>query len=233
MTLKGQIALVTGASSGIGKAIALALRVQGARVCVVGRDLETLRAAKAAKRYVADFLRDEEVRSVAEKVRKEFGALDILVHSAGLHRIGGMERAHADEFALQFQVNTKAPYVLTQALIPLLRARRGQVVFVNSSVGCTAKAHVSQYAATKHALKAIADGLREEVNADGVRVLSVFAGRTATPMQKEISKHEGRVYRPERLLQPEDIAAVVVNTLLLPGTAEVTEIHIRPMIKSG
>ena len=88
------------------------------------------------------------------------------------------------------------------------------------------------YAATKHALKGLADGLRQEVNAFGVRVISVFPGRTATPLQASLFELEGRQYVPKRLLQPEDVAAMVVQALALPPTAEVTDILIRPAIKS-
>jgi NADP-dependent 3-hydroxy acid dehydrogenase YdfG len=77
-------------------------------------------------------------------------------------------------------------------------------------------------------LKALADSLRQEVNADGIRVLTVFLGRTATPIQEAIHRREGRTYLPEQLLQPDDVAAVVLNALTLPATAEVTELSIRP-----
>jgi NADP-dependent 3-hydroxy acid dehydrogenase YdfG len=93
-----------------------------------------------------------------------------------------------------------------------------------------ASASNGQYASTKHGLKALADSLREEVNSRGVRILSIFPGRTATPTQEKVHAGEGRPYRPERLLQPEDVAAVVINALCLPRTAEVTEIKIRPML---
>jgi NADP-dependent 3-hydroxy acid dehydrogenase YdfG len=88
---------------------------------------------------------------------------------------------------------------------------------------------VSQYAASKHALKALADGLREEVHADGVRVISVFPGRTATPMQESVRRMEGRPHDARQYLRPEDVAAVVLNALTLPETAEVKDISIRPM----
>jgi NADP-dependent 3-hydroxy acid dehydrogenase YdfG len=90
----------------------------------------------------------------------------------------------------------------------------------------------AQYDSTKHALKALADSLRGEINRHGVRVLSVYLGRTASEMQEGIYRMEGRPYRPEILLQPDDVASVVVNALGLPRTAEVTDISIRPMIKS-
>jgi NADP-dependent 3-hydroxy acid dehydrogenase YdfG len=123
--------------------------------------------------------------------------------------------------------------MLTQALLPLLRVRQGQIAFINSTVGLSAAPNVGQYAATKHALRALANSLREEVNADGMRVLSVFLGRTATPMQAGIHEMEGRAYHPERLIQPEDVAAVVIHTLSLPRSAEVTDIRIRPLQRPG
>jgi NADP-dependent 3-hydroxy acid dehydrogenase YdfG len=78
----------------------------------------------------------------------------------------------------------------------------------------------------------VADSLRDEVNPDGVRVLSIFAGRTATPMQETVHHLENKAYDSRLLLQPEDIASVVINALALPRTAEVTDIHIRPLVKS-
>jgi NADP-dependent 3-hydroxy acid dehydrogenase YdfG len=86
---------------------------------------------------------------------------------------------------------------------------------------------------TKHALKALADGLRHEVNAEGVRVLSVYMGRTATPMQREVHVSEGVDYRPLELLQPDDVAEAILSALTLPRTAEVTDIYVRPMRKTS
>ncbi len=108
----------------------------------------------------------------------------------------------------------------------------GEVVFINSSSGIVAKPMSAQYDSTKHALKAIADSLRGEVNAHHVRVLSVYLGRTASEMLERIHRMEGKPYRPELLLQPEDIASVMLNALSLPRTAEVTDVHIRPMLKT-
>jgi NADP-dependent 3-hydroxy acid dehydrogenase YdfG len=90
---------------------------------------------------------------------------------------------------------------------------------------------VGQYGAMKHALKAIADSLRAEVNPKGIRVLSVYLGRTATPMQADIHREEGKIYRPEALLQPCDVASTIIHAITLPRTAEITDISIRPMKK--
>jgi NADP-dependent 3-hydroxy acid dehydrogenase YdfG len=94
-----------------------------------------------------------------------------------------------------------------------------------------ARPGVSQYAAVKHGLKGLADALRAEVNSAGVRVISVYPGQTATAMQERRYAIEGRAYQPERLIQPADVAALVVNALGLARTAEVTDIQIRPTLK--
>jgi len=90
---------------------------------------------------------------------------------------------------------------------------------------------VGQFTATQHALRSIADTFRAELNADGIRVLSVYPGRTATERQRVIFEREGREYVPEQLLQPEDIGQIVVDSLSLPRTAEVTDIQIRSAVK--
>jgi short-subunit dehydrogenase len=105
------------------------------------------------------------------------------------------------------------------------------VVFVNSTAGLAAGADNALYAATKHALRSLAGSIRDQVNQSGIRVLSVFPGRTATPMQEAVVRFENRTYRPEELLQPEDVAEMVVAALMLPRTAEVVDVVMRPMTK--
>ena len=117
----------------------------------------------------------------------------------------------------------RLPFILTQMLLPLLRSRPGQIVFINSTQGLQARANTSLYASTQHALKALADGLRQEINAEGIRILSVYPGRTATARMERLFEVEGRNYQPALLLQPEDIAQIVLASLKLPRTAEVTD----------
>lgn len=239
-SLKDKIAVITGVSSGIGKAIALGLAAKGVKTCLLGRKLETLEdvavvARKTAPQvlcYQVDLTADQDVRKIADCIERDFVYIDILIHSAGIISFGPLESASVEDFDRQYRINVRAPYALTQALLPMLRSRQGQIVFINSSAGLNAGPNVGQYAATKHALKAIADSFRQEVNAEGLRVLSVYPGRTATPMQAAIFKMEGRDYRPELLMQPDDVAAVIINALTLPRSAEVTEISVRPLIKS-
>lgn len=239
-TLEDRVAVVTGASSGIGKAIALRLAEEGASLCLVGRKLETLQSvAEAAKGnasqhrcYQADLAVDREVDQLVADIKRDRQLVDVLVHSAGVMRSGALEAATAGQLDEHYRVNLRAPYVLTQGLLAALKSRHGQIVFVNSSVALAARANVGQYAASKHALKAIADSLREEVNPAGARVLSLFLGRTASPMQAAIYAAEGKPYHPELLMQPEDVAAMVVHALTLPRSAEVTDITMRPHLKS-
>jgi NADP-dependent 3-hydroxy acid dehydrogenase YdfG len=216
------------------------LAQRGAELYLVGRDPEKLaqaaaEAGKFSKTEVvqADLTVEAELNMLAERLQKQADRVDILIHSAGVARNNRMEDAAIEDFDLQYAVNVRAPYRLTQRLLPLLTLARGQVVFINSSAGLAARRpDVGQYSATKHALKAVADSLREEVNPRGIRVLTVYPGRTATPMQETVTRWEGAQYRPERLLQPKDLAEMVVHCLLLPATAEVTDISIRPTLKS-
>lgn len=238
MTLRtGHSAVVTGASSGIGQAIALALAAEGLALRLVGRDTERLeavaRAAKALTRDVGwstvDIADPCQIEDYAARIGEE--PVAVLVHSAGLYTRGPHADRPADESPRAFAANVSGPMQLTQLLLPALRRTVGQVVFINSTQGLTPSAGVGLFAATQHALRAMADTLRDEVNADGIRVLSVYPGRTATPRQERIFAMEGRAYAPDRLLQPQDIAVMILAALKLPRTAEVTNLTIRPMQK--
>ena len=240
LLLEGQVAVVTGASGGIGRAIVALLARQGAAVCASGRNperlAETVKLAQLRSRllpFAADLLEEHSIERFEQFLSAEFGRVDILVHCAGMLRHNLMEKASVEDLDLQYAADLRMPYVLTQRLLSMLKQSQGQIVFINSSLAASARRpEVGQYAAVHHGLKAIADSLREEVNPSGIRILSVYPGRTATPLQKRIYEQEGKHYRPETLLQPEDIASVVINSLVLPRTAEVTDIHIRPMRKT-
>jgi NADP-dependent 3-hydroxy acid dehydrogenase YdfG len=234
------VALVTGASSGIGRAIALALGEDGASVCLVGRNKDRLSQAEAATRAAGarhaqalafDLTDESEQEKLVKQIEGRYGGADILVHSAGIYARAPMKKASAAKLDALFAANVRAPYQLTQRMLPFITARKGDIVFINSTQGVSASAEVGQFAATQHAMTAIADSLRDEVNADGVRVMTLHVGSTATPRQECIYAETGRHYVPERLLQPEDVAATVLSLLRLPRTAEVTKLTIRSMQK--
>jgi NADP-dependent 3-hydroxy acid dehydrogenase YdfG len=240
-TLAGQVAVVAGATSAIGQAVCTALANTGARLCLLGRDPDALDVLAKSLRgssddavgiYRMDFKADETMTALTERLEREVDRIDVLIHSAGIFEMGSHDEASIAALDHQYRTNVRGPYLLTQALLPRLRASHGQVVFMNSTVGLEARAGVGQYASTQHALRAVADALRAEVNADGVRVLTIYLGRTATARQARIFRLEGRPYSPELLVQPDDVAQMVMAALLLPRTAEVTEIRIRPLVKS-
>jgi NADP-dependent 3-hydroxy acid dehydrogenase YdfG len=230
---------VTGATSGIGHSLTLALARNAAIVWAIGRRPERLEALAADVQglkgevmpVLADLENVADLERASEQILARTGKIDVLVHSAGDIALGAFESVPPSAFDRLYRVNLRAPFVLTQRLLEALKHARGQVVFINSSAGLRASADNVLYAATKHGLKAIADGLRDHVNPAGVRVISVYAGRTATPMQHFVHEYEGRDYRSELLLRPEDVVEVVLAALSHPVSGEVTDVSLRPIAK--
>jgi NAD(P)-dependent dehydrogenase (short-subunit alcohol dehydrogenase family) len=236
-TFRGTVAVITGASGGIGESIALSLAREGARLLLAGRSAEKLEIVAERARdlspgveaFAADLADDENIHDLAARAVGAFGGVDLLIHSLGLFVGGPLETSPVEDLDRQYRINTRAPYLLTQALLPSLLARQGQVVFVNSGAGINpARGQWGAYSASKHALRAIADSLRDEVNKRGVRVISVYPGRTATPMQEKVHRQEGREYDPERWISAESIATTMLTALDLPRGAEVTDLTVRP-----
>jgi NADP-dependent 3-hydroxy acid dehydrogenase YdfG len=233
--LAGRNAVVTGASGGIGRAVTLQLMAAGACVTAVGRDKERLKALSSGAGSVslAELdLTDDARRLAFVNDLSDGSRVDLLVLSAGIHSRGDHISAPIPTLDSLYATNVRAPYALIQELLPMLRAGGGDIVVVNSTQGVRAAGGVGQYAATQHAVRAITDSLREEINRDGVRVCIIHLGRVATPLQEQIFRQEGRPYTPELLAQPEDVATVVMTVLGLPDGAEITEVHLRPANKS-
>jgi short-subunit dehydrogenase len=232
----GGVAVVTGAGSGIGRAIVLALAARSMPCCLVGRTLSKLQgvaqlanAAGVDAIPIALDLRNPRAGTMlAERLNSLNRPIELLVHSAGVMSVARIEETTVEQFTTLLAVNLIAPFAITKHLLDKICASRGQIIFINSSILQNAAAGTAIYAASKHALKGLADALRQEVNSKGVRVTSVYPGRTATPLQATVFHLEGRQYLPENLLQPEDVAEAVVNAIALPDTAEITEIMVRP-----
>jgi NADP-dependent 3-hydroxy acid dehydrogenase YdfG len=232
-----RVALLTGASRGIGLAIATALAQAGTRVWMVARSEQALRDAantigERAMPFTGDITRPADRDRLLHAIADAGDGLDVLVNNAGIIHLGRVAEASGDQFREQLDANVVAPYELTRACLPMLRQSCGEIIFINSSAGKSASPGVSQFSASQHAVRAFADALRAEVNADGIRVTVVHPGRTATTRQERIYETEARAYHPELLMQPEDVAMVVVAIVSLPRTAEITEISMRPMVKS-
>lgn len=222
-------ALVTGASSGIGQAIAQALMSEGAQIHAVARTWPN--APKGWQLHQADLATEADVTRLAAEINHTDAPLDLLIHSAGAFAMGNVADFSVTDLDHLYQVNVRAPFLLTQQLLPHLITGSGQIVFINSSAGIASKQALSGYSSTKFALKSIADALRDEVNSSGVRVMSVYPGKTASAMQETSHRLAGKPYDPANLMQPADVAQMVLSALALPATAEMTDLHIRPMKK--
>lgn len=221
-----QRALVTGASRGIGAAIAAALAPTH-HVLLGGRDADLLakRAAAlpAATPWPVDLADGAGVRAAAASIER----LDLLVHSAGVAELGTVADADVTAWRHNFEMNVVAVVELTRALLPALRAAQGHVVVINSGQGIAAREGWGPYAASKFAVRAFADVLRAEEAANGLRVTSVFPGRTDTDMQRAVVATEGGSYTPEAYLRPESVAAAVLSAVTAGPDAHQTEIVIR------
>lgn len=219
--------LVTGAGSGIGAALTRRLLGRGDDVVLLARSEDRAAELRAtydgARLVVADLAFPESVASL--QLPEE---LDSVVHAAGVVELGAVAQLSVDDWASQLRVNLVAPAALTRAALPALRARRGTVVFVNSSAGLTAHPGWSAYAASKHGLRALADALRAEEAAHGVRVSTVYPGRTATPMQQKVHRQEGKEYDAGQWIRPDTVADTILHVLDLPRDATLTDVTVRP-----
>ena len=219
--------LVTGAGSGIGACVAAMLQARGDTVVLLARSKE--RAAELSEHFggaeslVADLT---DPASAGDLRLPE--SLDSVVHAAGVVELGHVEDLTAAQWRHQVDVNLLAPAELTRVALPALRAARGTVVFVNSGSGLRANPGWAAYAASKFGLRALADALRQEERQHGVRVTSIYPGRTATPMQEQVHQHEGKDYDPEAWVQPETVADAVLHTIDLPRDATIPDLTVSP-----
>ncbi|WP_243225889.1 SDR family oxidoreductase [Microbacterium sp. CIAB417] len=223
--------LVTGAGSGIGSVLARRLLDRGDDVVLLARDAGRAREIAArfpgATTIVGDLGQPGRLSWALSKQRLP-ERLDSVVHVAGVVDLGAVADLAPALWEQQLAVNLVGPAELTRLLLPVLRVSRGQVVFVNSGAGLHAHAGWSAYAASKHGLKALADALRAEEAEHGIRVTSIYPGRTATPMQARVHQQEGREYEPERFIDPESVATTILTALDLPRDADITDLTVRP-----
>ena len=227
---------MTGASQGIGAAIAVALADAGWTIYAVARRRDALNRLADSRpdgRIVpapADLTDDQDVVRLAQLVSAS-GPIGVLVHAAGRLGRGSVSETDPESLAEMLKTNFVAPYALTRALLALL-PRGSSLVVLNSSQGVRATGGTAAYAASKHALKGFTDALRDEISERGIRVTSIYPGRTATPGQAQLYDAMSMPYHPDVLLQPESIAQLVLAIVELPPTAEVTDIYVRPALKS-
>lgn len=216
--------MITGAGGGIGSAIATALAPTHT-LLLAGRPSDRLDAVAdrlGATTFPLDLTDTDEIEASCEIVDE----LDVLVHNAGVSIPGRVAESSVEEWHATFNVNVFGAVALTLVLLPALRSARGQVVFINSGAGRTASPTMASYSASKFALRAFADSLRE--SEPQLRVASIFPGRTDSDMQRELVAFEGGAYDPDNFLRPETVAAAVVNAVATPRDGHLHEVVLRP-----
>lgn len=216
-------ALVTGASRGIGAATARALAATH-DVHLGGRDTGAVAALAAELPGSAAW--PVELTTVTAADVAGFASLDVLVHSAGVAQLGTLAESSAQQWRDTFELNVVAVAELTRLLLPALRAAGGHVVMINSGAGLHANPGWGSYAASKFALRALADALRAEE--PGLRVTSVHPGRVDTEMQRSVVAHEGGDYDGRRYLRSASVAAAVLAAVQASPDAHLTDLVLRP-----
>ena len=233
MELKNAVALVTGASRGIGKAIAASLAAQGARLVLSALTVKTLESTASSLRA-----RGAQVETVAGDVGEEsdaaamvgaaverFGRLDLLVNNAGIGPKGLLEETDPKTFDRVFRTNVRGPYLTMRAAIPVMKKQGGgTIVNVASLAGVNPVPQRAAYAATKWAVIGLSRSVLQEVRKSNIRVIVLEPGSTLTDFGHDPSK----MAQAEKLLRPEDVADVLIGALKLPDRATVSEIEIRP-----
>lgn len=217
-------ALITGASRGIGSAIAEAL-APSHTLLLAGRPsprMDVVANRLGATTWPLDLTDPDAIEAAAEVLNE----LDVLVHNAGVAYPGRVAQSTTEQWRSTFEVNVTGAVALTLALLPALRAARGQVVFVNSGSGLNVSPGLAAYSASKFALRAFADSLRADEPL--LRVTSIHPGRVDTEMQHDLVAYEGGTYEPARFLTPQTVAGVVAQVVATPPDAHTHQVVIRP-----
>jgi len=240
--LAGRTALVTGASSGIGRAIALALAEAGAQVAIGARRRDRLTAlasrieeqGTAALPLDLDVTDEAACRRAVQQTVDELGGLDILVNNAGLMLLGEVEGADTADWRRMLETNVLGLMYMTHAALPHLLERRGSIVQLSSSSGRVARPGSAVYSASKFAVNAFSESLRQEVTARGVRVIVLEPGVVETELRDHITDVGAKermtaAAASVRQLQPDDVAAAALYAVSQPEHVAVNEVFIRPV----
>ncbi len=238
--LEGKVAVVTGASSGIGEATVRALVGEGASVVAGARRKERLEelveeATRDGGRVVAaecDVTDEQQAHALVNRATEEFGRIDILVNNAGVMLLSKVEKGLSDEWRRMFDVNVLGLLYATDAAVEAMKRQgSGHIVNISSVAGRKTRPTVGVYSGTKFAVNAISEALRQELLEDGIRITVVEPGAVATELTDHITDEEVREGLKQRNIEPlqsEDIANAIAYAVVQPQRVSVNEILIRP-----
>ena len=227
--LEGKTVLITGASRGIGLAIARALDREGAKLILVARNRGPLARAAAqlpgtVMSVPVDVTKPGDVKRLIAAVQKQIRRLDVLINNAGVFTFKPFAKTTLEDWRRNIETNLTSIFLTTQAALPLLKRSQGDVVNILSISSRVAFPNCSAYTAAKFGAWGLTGVLRRELRAEGIRVTAVLPGMTETRMKDELDFP----VRSEDLLQPEDVAAAVLSALVQPRRATVEEILLMP-----
>jgi NAD(P)-dependent dehydrogenase (short-subunit alcohol dehydrogenase family) len=227
--LAGTVAVVTGASRGIGAAIAERLRAEGATVARLAR---TLRAAvrDGVLDLPCDLTQEEDVQHAAERIRAQLGAPDLVVSNAGAFLLAPLERTRPADFDAQVAANLRAPFLVARAFLPAMREQgRGLHIAVGSVADHRAFPENAAYAAAKFGLRGLHEVLVEEYRGSGVRCALISPGPTDTSLWDPVRPDERPGFTPRAaMLRPEDVAEAVVWIATRPARVQVEWLRLGP-----
>ncbi len=229
--LAGRVAVITGASRGIGLAVAAALAGAGARVALLARGADALRAAAAPLGGLAipcDIADLSAVGAAVMRVMEELGAPEILVNNAGLFALAAIESQSVTELRATLDTNLVAPFVLAKALLPAMRAAgRGHIVTIGSIADRATFPENGAYAASKFGARAMHQVLREELRGSGVRATLVSPGPVDTPLWDAIGPDERAGFTPRaRMLAATAVADAVLFALTREAAVNIDELRL-------
>jgi NAD(P)-dependent dehydrogenase (short-subunit alcohol dehydrogenase family) len=230
--LSGKIAIVTGASRGIGRAISIALAKEGATVVLAARAIGKLhqtaenvrKAGGKAEVVPTELTQEESIKNLIRVTAGKFGRLDILVNNAGVTHSAKLEETATEDWERCFQVNTRAPFIICREALPLLKkAKAGYIINIASVVGVKGYPLQSAYTASKHALRGMTISLAEELKGTNIRVHLLCPGGVDTELVRRVRPD----IKKSELIQPAEIAELVVYLVTHKGNAVIDELHIR------
>jgi len=230
--LAGKVAIVTGASRGIGRAISIAFAQEAATIVLAARSMPKLQetaelvqqAGGKAEIIITDLLRDESIKNLVREVGDKLGRLDILVNNAGITHSSKFEETKTEDWLRCLQVNATAPFILCREALPLLRkAITSYIINISSVVGVKGYPLQCAYTASKHAVRGMTISLAEELNGTNVRVHLICPGGVDTELIPQVRPD----LKSEVLMRPEEIAELVLYLVTHKGKAIIDELHIR------
>ena len=230
--LKGKVAIVTGASRGIGKAISLAMAKEAATIVLAARAIDKMNetaklitAAGGKAQIIPTELTDEcSIKNLVKAAAERFGRLDILINNAGITHSAKLEETLTQDYDRCLNINARAPFILCREALPLLKiAERAYIINIASVVGVKGYPLQSAYTASKHALRGMTISLSEELRGSNIRVHLLCPGGVDTELVQNVRPD----IKKQDLMQPEEIAELVLYLLTHKGNAVVDELHIR------